>query len=62
MEVSLLELIMMHKIMIFFVKIGKIQKYIIESTKKITEKSSKNSLSDNFSKMLPELEFRMHCL
>ena len=41
-----------------FVEIGKMQNYIIESTKKLTEKSTKKSLIDSLSKILQELEFK----
>ena len=41
-----------------FVEIGKRQNYITKSTKKLTEKSTKKSLTDKFSNKLLRLEFK----
>ena len=56
-DVNLLELVLMQKLILFFVEIGKIGNHIIGSTKKLTKKSTKTSLIDKISKRLLELEF-----
>ena len=41
-----------------FAEIGKIQKYIVESIKKITKESTKKSIVDELSNKLLRLEFK----
>ena len=41
-----------------FVEIGKIQNYIVKSTKKLTEESTKEGLIDQLSNKLLKLEFK----
>ena len=43
-----------------FVELGKIESYISESNKKLTEESTKKSLINDLSKILLELKFKKH--
>ena len=45
---------------VIFLELGKIESYISESNKKITEESTKNSLIDDLSKRLLELTYEKH--
>ena len=42
----------------FFVEIGKIQNYIVKLTKKLTEESAKENLTDKLSNNILRLDFK----